>query len=398
MDLPRIDHLKVQNYRSLKDFELKDLTPLTVFLGPNGSGKSTVFDIFSFVSEAFQTGLRGAWEKRGKFQEMRTHGSDQPIVIDFSFRENAEAPVTTYHLKIDERDGSPFVEEEWVQWRGTRYGAGFKFIDLKRGMAMSRARLDIKDNRPPDQISPSDVLTLSVLSQFPKLPRVVALRQFIKSWHFSHMAKSLTFKTDNGPEQRLSDSADNLANVILFLKQTQPWVLDKIFQVLAHRLQDAEHIDPQTIRDLQQRLKAKDGAEPKEILQAVQSQDKLKMLSYVTLMHDPNPLELITIEEPENHLELKLLPELASECRTAGINTHIMISTHTAQLANALKPRELWILHKDSSGRTRAKRAADMPFIDAYLNDGSLLGDLWAKGFFDVAHPDALELKPTPTE
>jgi hypothetical protein len=39
-----------------------------------------------------------------------------------------------------------------------------------------------------------------------------------------------------------------------------------------------------------------------------------------------------------------------------------------------------------------------MPFIEAYLNDGCLLGDLWAKGFFDVAHPDALALDPAPTE
>jgi AAA15 family ATPase/GTPase len=32
---PRIEYLKVKNYRALADLELKDLTPLTVFLGPN---------------------------------------------------------------------------------------------------------------------------------------------------------------------------------------------------------------------------------------------------------------------------------------------------------------------------------------------------------------------------
>lgn len=56
----RIEYLRVQNYRALRDLELKDLTPLTVFLGPNGSGKSTVFDVFAFLSECFSVGLRKA--------------------------------------------------------------------------------------------------------------------------------------------------------------------------------------------------------------------------------------------------------------------------------------------------------------------------------------------------
>ena len=63
--IPRIESLKVENYRALRDVEFKDLTPMTVLLGPNGSGKSTVFDVFNFLSECFQSGLRPAWDRRG---------------------------------------------------------------------------------------------------------------------------------------------------------------------------------------------------------------------------------------------------------------------------------------------------------------------------------------------
>nr|WP_228036155.1 AAA family ATPase [Microcystis sp. LEGE 00066] len=49
--IPRIENLRVQNYRALQDLELKSIAPLTVFLGPNGSGKSTIFDVFAFLSE-----------------------------------------------------------------------------------------------------------------------------------------------------------------------------------------------------------------------------------------------------------------------------------------------------------------------------------------------------------
>ena len=66
--IPIIEYLRVQNYRALRDLELKKITPLTVFLGPNGSGKSTIFDVFAFLSECFTYGLRKAWEKRGRFR------------------------------------------------------------------------------------------------------------------------------------------------------------------------------------------------------------------------------------------------------------------------------------------------------------------------------------------
>src|SRR5260370_25279534 len=61
----RIELLRVENYRALRNVELSDITPLTTLLGPNGSGKSTVFDVFNFLSECFQSRLRHAWDRRG---------------------------------------------------------------------------------------------------------------------------------------------------------------------------------------------------------------------------------------------------------------------------------------------------------------------------------------------
>ena len=71
---PRIERLKVRNFRALRDVELTHLTPLTVLLGPNGSGKSTVFDVFAFLAECFENGLRRAWEKRGRARELKSRG------------------------------------------------------------------------------------------------------------------------------------------------------------------------------------------------------------------------------------------------------------------------------------------------------------------------------------
>jgi predicted ATPase len=93
--IPRIEYLRVKNYRALRDLELKKMAPLTVFLGPNGSGKSTIFDVFAFLSECFTVGLRKAWDRRGRFRELRTRGADGAIVIELKYREKLDLSIYT---------------------------------------------------------------------------------------------------------------------------------------------------------------------------------------------------------------------------------------------------------------------------------------------------------------
>src|ERR1700733_7232743 len=121
----RIEYLRVENYRALRSIELRDITPLTVLLGPNGSGKSTLFDVFNFLSECFQFGLRHAWDRRGRAKELKSRGQEGPIVIELKYRERPRTPLITYHLSIDEGPRGPIVKEEWLKWRRSKYGQPF---------------------------------------------------------------------------------------------------------------------------------------------------------------------------------------------------------------------------------------------------------------------------------
>jgi predicted ATPase len=119
--LARIEYLKVQNFRALREVEFRDLTPLTVLLGPNGSGKFTVFDVFAFLAVCFELGLRRAWDKRGRAKELKTRGSDGPVLIEIKYRE-PNYPLITYRLAVDERLGVPVVVEESLQWKRGSHG------------------------------------------------------------------------------------------------------------------------------------------------------------------------------------------------------------------------------------------------------------------------------------
>ncbi len=80
--LARTESLRVQNFRALRGVEFKKITPLTVLLGPNGSGKSTVF-----YAECFELGLRRAWNKRERAKELKTRGTQGPVIIEIKYRE-----------------------------------------------------------------------------------------------------------------------------------------------------------------------------------------------------------------------------------------------------------------------------------------------------------------------
>lgn len=389
-EIPRIESLRVQRYRALHDLELGPLTPLTVLLGPNGSGKSTIFDVFAFLSECFSAGLRKAWDKRGRFKELRTRGAEGPILIELKYRERPRTPVITYHLAIDESPRGPFVSEEWLAWKRGSHGRPFRFLDFRNGegQVVSGEMPDERDQRIEERLSSPEMIAVNTLGQLAKHPRVIALRRFITSWFLSYLsADSTRSLAEAGPQEHLSPSGSNLANVVQYLKEQHPERLEEILRVLSSRIPRLEGVSAEVMADGRLLLQIKDAPFDQPILARFASDGTLKLLAYLTVLYDPDPPELIGIEEPENYLHPRLLSELAEECRLATGRTQLVVSSHSPFFVNALRAEEVWVLYRDEKGYTRARRAADMRGIPEFLDEGALLGSLWLEGHFDVGDP-----------
>jgi predicted ATPase len=386
---PRIQYLKVQNFRVLRDVEFKDLSPFTVLVGPNGSGKSTVFDVFAFLAECFESGLRRAWDRRGRAKELRTRNAEGPVTIEIKYRE-PDYPLITYHLSIDEKAGSPVVVEEWLQWRRGQHGKPFKFLDYRegKGRAISGELPDEQDQRIEIPLKSPDLLAVNALGQFEEHPRVAALREFITGWHVSYLSTENTRgQPEAGPQERLSRTGDNLANVIQYLAEQHPERLEQIFRVLRRRVPRIEKVLAETMPDGRLLLQIKDAPFSHPVLARFASDGTLKMLAYLVLLYDPTPPPFIGIEEPENFLHPRLLPELAEECRKATARTQLLVTTHSPFLLNALRPQEVWVLWRDEKGYTQARRVADIKGIPEFVESGAQLGYLWMEGYFGLGDP-----------
>lgn len=397
LHVARIEGLKVQNFRALKAVDLKELTPMTVLVGPNGSGKSTVFDVFAFLSECFEFGLRRAWDRRGRARQLRTRGSDQPIAIELQYRERPKSqggrrksPRITYHLSIDERKGVPVIVHEWLQWRRQRYGRPYRFLEYREGegAATTGETPDSEDQRVESSLNSPDLLAVNALGQFEQHPRVAALRDFIMGWHVSHFSTSSAHhQPEAGPHERLTKDGDNLANVIQFLAEQHPRRLESIFEALRRRVPRVERVSADTMPDGRLLLQVKDAPFKDPVMARYVSDGTLKMLAYLALLRDPKPPPFIGIEEPENFLHPRLLPGLAEECRQACEQTQLLITTHSPFFISTLRPEEVRVLWRNENGHTQAERVADRRGVREFITEGAHLGALWMEGHFGVGDP-----------
>jgi len=391
---PRIEQLKVKNFRALRDVTLDKLTPLSVLLGPNGSGKSTVFDVFAFMSECFSDGIRKAWDRRGRFRELRSRGSAGHIEIEIKYREvpdgPGKTPLITYHLEIDEEGSRPVVVREFLRWKRGSYGQPYNILDYRRGEGhvITGDLPEHSDKRAERRLAGPDVLAVSTLGTLAENPRVIALKEFITGWHLSYLsANDARGSPESGPAERLSQTGDNLANVVQYLREQHPERLQHIFDTLRSRIPRIESVDARALDDGRLLLRIKDGPFDDPILARYASDGTLKLLAYLTVLYDPSPPRLIGIEEPENFLHPLLLPELAEECQAASSNAQLIVTTHSPFFIKRLNIDEVRMLYRDEDGYTKARRLTDMPNVQSLQQAGADLGELWIEGHFDVGSP-----------
>ena len=388
--VPHIESVCVKNYRALRDVELKQLKPLSVFLGANGSGKSTLFDVFAFLAECFTDGLRRALDKREGFKELRTRGCNGPIEFELKYREELGTPIITYHLSIDEDTEGPFVETEWLQWRRGSHGKHVRFLNFRHGKgSVIPGETPDKTDKPIDeQLDDPTTIAASMFGQSTHHPRVSAFRRFITDWHLSRLSTDATHQsTNDGPQKRLSATGDNLPNVIQYLQERYPERLEKIISSLSNQVPRLEKVDTELTMSGRRLLKIKDAPFEQPILAKFASDGTLKLLSYLTLFHNPQPPQLIGIEEPENYLHPRLLTGFVGDCIKASMGSQFMITTHSPRFVNEFTAEEVWVLYRNEQGWTVCKRASEMLGINEFMEAGAKLGQLWMEGFFEFGDP-----------
>lgn len=395
----QIERLRIRNFRAFRKVEMQDIPRLAVLVGANGTGKSSLFSVFGFLRDAMDANVRTALAKLGGsrgFHEVRSRNSDGPIEIEVAYRIQPGPPLISYGISINlDRSGKPVVEREILRYRRGQHGPPWHFLDFKqgKGYAVTNEITEVKTaaelEREEQTLKSPDLLAIKGLAQFERFPAVVALGNLIERWHVSdfHISRARA-EPEAGYGEHLSREGENLALVIEYLHDNHPNVFSTIKNALQNRVPGITHVESRQTEEGRVLLKFQDGAFADPFLARHVSDGTIKMLAYLTLLHDPDPHPLLCVEEPENQLYPSLLEELAEEFRSyAQRGGQVLISTHSPGFLNAAQLEEVFWLQKQG-GYTMIHRASDNAQMKAYMDDGDQMGQLWKQGFFTGADPE----------
>ncbi len=396
----RIETIRLHNFKSFQNVEIRDIPPFCVVVGANGTGKSTLFDVFGFLKDCLTYNVTRALQTRGGFKEVVSRGHErESIVIELQFRMTITQVerLVTYHLEIGVKNSKPEIEREIIRYKRGRYGSPYRFLDFTRGKGVAVtneedfSKTDGELNREEQALDARDVMAIKGLGQFQRFKAANAFRQLIENWHISdfHINLARGSKDAAGYDEHLSVTGDNLQLVANRLRESHPDVFRKIVARMKVRVPGVSDVLPEPLPNGQLMLKFQDGSFKDPFIDKYISDGTLKIFAYLTLLYDPAPHALLCVEEPENQLYLQLLPELAEEFRAYAHGNNggqVFVSTHSPDFLNAVDMAEVyWLVKKN--GYTQVRRAAEDRQIKAYIDDGDQMGYLWKQGFFSGVDP-----------
>jgi len=394
----KLESIRLKNFKSFKNVELRNIPRMCVLVGANGTGKSTLFSVFGFLKDALTENVHVALTRLGGsrgFQEVRSRNTTGPIEIELKFREKDDSPRITYSLAINEENGAPVIEREVLKYRRGSKGKPWHFLDFSKGkgQAVTNEPDQVKSEQELDRddnvvLKSADTLAVKGLAQFKKFPAAMALGDLISNWHISdfHIQRARP-EQEAGHAEHLSKEGENLPLVTEFLFKRHRDVFDKIIDKLKRRVPGITDVQARTTEEGRVLLRFQDGSFEDPFLARHVSDGTIKMFAYLVLLCDPRPHPLLCIEEPENQLYPRLLEELADEFRDyARRGGQVFISTHSPDFLNACSLDEVFWFVKNQ-GYTTIRRASGDQQIKVYMEDGAKMGALWSEGWFTGADP-----------
>lgn len=399
--------IAIQNYGCLKNIKMgqlysdrggKPLGNMVAVIGPSGNGKSTLADAFGFLSDCLASDVETACDanNRGGYEQIISQGTKDPIHFEIYYRETNKATPITYELTIDtDKVGRPYVKEERLRQRVQKNGRPLSFLYLTEGKGYafegeSGGQDEEKQEFTGQKVSVElnerrklGIVTLGAMKQYTRIENFLS---FLRSWYLCYFTPDTARQIQTtAPTPYLDRTGSNLNNVAQYMYRENPGDFKKILNDIQTKLPNIRKIEPIKLENGQMALEFWQNNFDKPFFSQRMSDGTLKLFAYYMLLHEKNPRQLVFIEEPENGLYHQYLAQLATEMSKnvgTGSGKQLFVTTHSPFFVNALLPEQVWVLDKDESGFSTAKRASDYEFVSDLVEEGAYMGDLWYSKYF----------------
>ena len=344
-----IKRLSVSNYRSLGENVSVDFGRFTALVGPNGSGKSNVVDVLRFVSDAMNMGLSGAITHRHGIGAVRRwnggHPSNVSIHLDLLLEAGQPASYS-FELRGDKAEEYKVKLEEATVWTGNeniryRIESG-KWVEGPQGLTP-----------PLDDNS----LALSIIGGDARFqPLVHALQQIAI---YAIFPDTLRTPQKYNPAKPMDRHGSNWASALkdqpkeswrpelisALLKLTGDTEDIRVAQAASYLVVQFRHTSPHK--------------KPKWFDATQESDGTLRVAGIVTALLQEPPVPVIGIEEPELTVHPGAIPLLYDFLEQASRRSQVIVTTHSPELLDRMKPEDVRVVLRGQEGTTVAPMSAE---------------------------------------
>lgn len=363
----RFKKIHIRNFKSLVDFELKNLKPFCAFVGPNASGKSNIFEALEFSNYAFKYSFDAANFFGGK----KSIYSYNPIKIkDYDFKEGGQSYFYEFAdgIKIDF-----FLNFTTDGNNNNNYDIGS--MGSKSHLIDSIEQLSALDIRKQD-------LREEFINKLKKKGVTYEndYEQFADNFTKIFIGKNSP-KRGYGSPQLYSPSlladASNLSQILggIFVDENKRNEFIEWLHILIPEFKNIEvkksNIDGSYDFSLYEKSSSKPF--PRYLI----SDGTYNILALLAAVYQNSQPQFLCIEEPENGLHpeaITLMVDFFREkCEEEG--HYIWLNTHSPTLVRCLEIDEIILVNK-IDGRTKVKQLTKKDKIDIKTDEAWLTNAL----------------------
>jgi predicted ATPase len=383
-----IEQIALRNYKSILDAEI-ELGQLNVLIGRNGSGKSNFLSFFHLLNQGAHGHLSDTINTMGGISEVIHYKADT-FEWELTFKELGGMSPVYYRGKIKRRGTFYYniLFEELEHLPYLSHSTRSKFLTFADGRVRVLSAVQDEKDEERDDVSDQE-LFITQLRDRRRYPMLFELETVLKNWqHFrgfgSDALDTIRSSQNFRSVEPLKLEADG-SNLISILQQlaNQPQyqeVSDKLNQLFRVTFSDFAKFDIPIDASNKGSLNYRSHDFSAGIPAISMSDGQLRFLGLILLLLLPNS-SLIPLDEPEIGLHPQMLAILAEALEHASQHTQIIISTHSPQLIDALKPENIILVDREE-GNTSFRRP-DAEQLQRWL-ERYTLGRLWTMGRLGV--------------
>jgi predicted ATPase len=385
-----LTRMKVANFKALRDVDIA-FRERNVFIGPNKSGKSTILQVLNILTQLMNGGdVSRAFGGELGFQQWLWKGR----------------PEGDIHIEIWGTDAQPHSDGS-TEPREFRYAITVG-LDALRNVTLRRELLQVIEGAQRKSTTLIEAqlgtgisrrMNGETLFENPGSPgkpflsyeipgwEANELRRYIAGWHFYQLMPELPKLTaaQASAQPFLDTPGAQLSAWLHTFQANFPEAFSRIEEVAKEAFPEVESLATPVSQAGTTFLTSKERGFSTPITVFHLSDGELKFLQLLSIIFSPLHVNVVCIEEPENHLHprlLELLIETADRVRieNAPHGAQVFATTHSPFLVDRLDPEDVIVVEK-VNGATKCTRATDKTDLKRMLEEGELsFGRLWYSG------------------